>query len=62
EIFSKHCEELKKEPRISKVVEAAESFIQKDKTALSPLSAMDDAGTSNHLENIGQSASQNVAH
>ncbi|MEY2393284.1 hypothetical protein [Wolbachia endosymbiont of Tettigetta isshikii] len=29
EIFSKHCEELKKEPRISKVIEAAESFMQK---------------------------------
>jgi len=59
EIFSKHYEELKKEPHISKVVEAAKSFVQ-NKTP--PLSSMDDANTSNHLENIGQSANQNVGH
>jgi hypothetical protein len=56
EIFLKHCEELKKEPRISKVVEAAESFVQKNKTVSPPLSSVDDTDTSNHLENIGQSA------
>ncbi|WCR58146.1 hypothetical protein [Wolbachia endosymbiont of Ctenocephalides felis wCfeJ] len=60
EIFLKHCEELKKEPRISKVVEAAESFVQKNKTVSPPFSSMGDTNTSNHLENIGQSASQNV--
>ncbi|MGL9689071.1 MAG: hypothetical protein ACR5K6_04985 [Wolbachia sp.] len=62
EIFSKHREELEKEPRISKVVEAAESFVQENKTASPPLSPMDDTNTSNHLENIGQSANQNVGH
>ncbi|MDG7052520.1 MAG: hypothetical protein LKM45_01375 [Wolbachia endosymbiont of Alcedoecus sp.] len=62
EIFSKHCEELKKEPRISKVIEAAESFIQENKTASPPPSSIYNIDTSNHLENIGQSASQNVVH
>ncbi|MCM1000755.1 MAG: hypothetical protein KTV72_00190 [Wolbachia endosymbiont of Melophagus ovinus] len=59
EIFLKHCEELKKEPRISKVIEAAESFIQKNKTASPPPSSIYNIDTSNHLE---QSASQNVVH
>ncbi|MDR1139489.1 MAG: hypothetical protein LBJ80_03960 [Rickettsiales bacterium] len=59
EIFSKHCEELEKESRISKVVEAAKSFVQ-NKAVSPPLSSMDDTDTSNHLENIGQSANQNV--
>ncbi|NUX01268.1 hypothetical protein GO685_01900 [Wolbachia endosymbiont of Madathamugadia hiepei] len=62
EIFSKHREELEKESRISKVVEVAKSFVQENKTASPPLSSMDDTNTSNHLENIGQSANLNVRH
>lgn len=58
EIFSKYLEELEKEPRISKVIEAA-SFVQ-NKAVSSPLSSMNDTDISNHLESIGQSASQNV--
>ncbi|MGL9779348.1 MAG: hypothetical protein ACR5K5_03735 [Wolbachia sp.] len=57
EIFSKHLEELEKEPRVSKVVEAAKSFVQ-SKTVSPPLSSMGDPNTSNHLENIGKSAEQ----
>ncbi|MDX5495284.1 MAG: hypothetical protein O7198_01230 [Wolbachia endosymbiont of Nomada marshamella] len=57
EIFSKYLEELEKESRVSKVVEAAKSFVQ-SKTVSPPLSSMGDTNTSNHLENIGKSAEQ----
>ncbi|MFP3036415.1 MAG: hypothetical protein ACEY3A_05605 [Wolbachia sp.] len=56
EIFSKHCEELKKEPRISKVIEAVESFMQKNKAAVPPLSSMSDTNTQ-HLQSSSQELS-----
>lgn len=57
EIFSKYLKELEKEPRISKIVEAAQSFVQ----SKSPLSSIDDANVQQlqsnvkSLQNSGQS-------
>ncbi|MFT4328105.1 MAG: hypothetical protein AB3P07_05990 [Wolbachia pipientis] len=50
EIFSKHCEELKKEPRISKVIEAAKSFVQTKSNA--PSSTLDDTNASQHSQEV----------
>ncbi|WP_250296686.1 hypothetical protein [Wolbachia endosymbiont of Oedothorax gibbosus] len=59
EIFSKYLEELEKEPRVSKVVEAAKSFVQ-SKTVSPPLSSMSDTNTSSHLEDTCKSAKRSV--
>lgn len=48
EIFSKYLGELKKEPRISKVVNAAKSFVQNK----SPLSSIDDANVQQLQSNV----------
>ncbi|AZU37982.1 hypothetical protein BBB02_02740 [Wolbachia endosymbiont of Bemisia tabaci] len=50
EIFSKHCEELEKEPRISKVIEAAKSFVQTKSNA--PSSTLDDTNLSQHSQEV----------
>ncbi|WP_419247060.1 hypothetical protein ACJZL1_04635 [Wolbachia endosymbiont of Rhagoletis indifferens] len=47
-IFSKYLKELEKEPRISKVVEAAKSFVQNK----SPLSSIDDANVQQLQSNV----------
>ncbi len=52
EIFSKYREELEKEPRISKVVEAAKSFVQ----SKPPLSSVDNANVQ-HPKSNDQSVS-----
>ncbi|WP_353284567.1 hypothetical protein [Wolbachia endosymbiont (group A) of Lasioglossum fulvicorne] len=58
EIFLKYREELEKEPRISKVVEAAKSFAQKKSSEVSPpLSNMKSADISQHSQSSGQSVS-----
>lgn len=58
EIFLKYQEELEKEPRISKVVEAAKSFAQKKSSEVSPpLSNMKSADISQHSQSSGQSVS-----
>ncbi|QOD38828.1 hypothetical protein ID128_02695 [Candidatus Wolbachia massiliensis] len=56
EIFSKCCEELEKEPRISEVVKAAKSFVQ-DKPK-PPLSSVDDTNIQ-HLQGNAQSVGKN---
>ncbi|WP_353283313.1 hypothetical protein [Wolbachia endosymbiont (group A) of Pogonocherus hispidulus] len=48
EIFSKYLKELEKEPRISKVVEAAKSFVQNK----SPLSSIDNANVQQLQSNV----------
>ncbi len=48
EIFSKYLEELEKEPRISKVVKAAKSFVQ----SKPPLSSMGDANVQQLQSNV----------
>ncbi|WP_265041042.1 hypothetical protein [Wolbachia endosymbiont (group A) of Calamotropha paludella] len=51
EIFSKYLKELEKEPRISKVVEAAKSFAQTKSSGVSPpLSNMKSVDTSQHFQ------------
>ncbi|WP_255563563.1 hypothetical protein [Wolbachia endosymbiont of Bemisia tabaci] len=50
EIFSKHCEELEKEPRISKVIKAAKSFVQTKSNA--PSSTLDDTNASQHSQEV----------
>ncbi len=51
EIFSKYLEELEKEPRISKVVEAAKSFVQ-NKTVSPPLSSLGDINIQHPKSNV----------
>lgn len=51
EIFSKYLKELEKEPRISKVVEAAKSFVQNKP----PLSSMGDANVKQLQGNVKSS-------
>lgn len=48
EIFLKYLKELEKEPRISKVVEVAKSFVQNK----SPLSSIDDANVQQLQSNV----------
>ncbi|MGL9758522.1 MAG: hypothetical protein ACR5LA_06855 [Wolbachia sp.] len=50
EIFSKHCKELEKEPRISKVIEAAKSFVQTKNNV--PSSTLDDTNISQHSKEV----------
>ncbi len=55
EIFSKYCEELAKEPRISKVIEAAKGFVQAKKSEVSPPSfALEKVSESQHSQSNGQ--------
>ncbi|WP_250295169.1 hypothetical protein [Wolbachia endosymbiont of Oedothorax gibbosus] len=56
EIFSKYLKELEKEPRVSKVVEAAKSFVQ-SKTVSPPLSSMGDANVQQRQDNAKSSQS-----
>ncbi|MGL9759328.1 MAG: hypothetical protein ACR5LA_11485 [Wolbachia sp.] len=53
-VFLKHCEELKKELRISKVIEAAKSFVQPEGSEVgsSPLSSMDDTNVQQLQSNV----------
>ncbi len=60
EIFSKYCEELAKEPRISKVIEAAKGFVQAKKSEVSPPSfALEKVSESQHSQSNGQELSGN---
>ncbi|WP_353274801.1 hypothetical protein [Wolbachia endosymbiont (group A) of Ennomos erosarius] len=56
EIFSKYLKELEKEPRISKVVDAAKSFAQTKSSAVSPPSSvLESVNESQHSQSSGQS-------
>ncbi|KLT21610.1 hypothetical protein wVul_1355 [Wolbachia endosymbiont of Armadillidium vulgare str. wVulC] len=50
EVFLKHCAELEKETRISKVIEAAKSFVQTKSNA--PSSNLDDTNLSQHSKEV----------
>ncbi|WP_434732188.1 hypothetical protein [Wolbachia endosymbiont of Zygogramma bicolorata] len=55
EIFSKYLKELEKEPRISKVVEAAKSFAQTKSSKVSlPSSVLENVSQPQHSQSSGQ--------
>ncbi|MGL9725922.1 MAG: hypothetical protein ACR5KV_04550 [Wolbachia sp.] len=50
EVFLKHCKEQKKKPRISKIIEAAKSFMQTKNN--SPSSNLEDTNLSQHSKEV----------